>query len=118
MPIIAVPRSAIVTLAVLYALMLAVWLFLLGVFDEPSWISVVLSIGIAAVFVSFGIALVAAGRSLGAENPAWLSRGQAVCLAAISLVLQALFTLPLTFAGAWPHKDLWFLGAIPFLWRS
>ncbi|MDR7134065.1 ABC-type Na+ efflux pump permease subunit [Lysobacter niastensis] len=118
MPTIAVPRSAIAALAAFYALTLTIWLLLIGGFDDPHWITFSLSSVVAAVFVSFGVSLGATLRFFGAKHPAWLGRTQAAYLAVAGLLLQSLLAGTLALVGVWPHKDLWFLGVIPFLWRG
>jgi hypothetical protein len=93
-------------------------LFLSRGFDEPHWLALSLSIVVAAVFVSFGVALLATLRFLGSKRPVWLDRTQAAYLAVAGLLLQSLLAGALALLGAWPHKDLWFLGVIPFLWQG
>ena len=118
MPRIIVPRHAIATLASAYILFLASWLFLIRAFDNPHWVVFLLSAVVAALFVSFGVSLAGVLRFIGAGHPAWLSQTQAAYMAMVGLLLQSLLAGALTLVGAWPHKDLWFLGAIAFLWRG
>lgn len=118
MPRLVIPRSAIAALAFVYIFFLAGWLFLSRAFDQPNWFFFLLSLVVAAVFVSFYVSGVGLLWFIGTERPAWLSQKQAVWLAASGFVVQALLTGALSLVGAWPHKDLWFLGAIPFLWRG
>jgi hypothetical protein len=114
-----VPFRSWVGVASLLAIAATVWAFLSGAgftSDLVHWGFAVLA---GALFVSFGFSVwslaVVAPRM---QRPSWLDRRQGVALAAACFLVQSALAGILSIFGAWPHPKLWFLGALPFLWRG
>jgi hypothetical protein len=113
-----VPRGVILTIAAIYAILLATWLLFTGDLGSLDWVTLSFSLAIAATFTSFAVAFSALLRFLGSQHPSWLNRGQAGYVAVAGLLVQSLLAGVFTIIGVWPHKYLWFLGVVPFLWQG
>jgi len=113
-----IPRSATVTLCTSYLLLFAAWLFLLNGTEPVSWPVLLGSALVAANSLFWGLSLWAVLSLALRKLPHWLTPVSALYLAVGSFVAQAAFAGILSLLGAWPHSDLWYLGATAFLWRG
>ena len=114
-----IPTSAWLISATYLLIATCLWSFIFGDGFTTNWELWVLSFLAAVVFVGFGLSfwcLITLVPRL--YRPTWLSQKQALFLSVACFVIQSGTAGVLTLLGAWPHRDLWFLGGIPFLFGS
>jgi hypothetical protein len=111
-----VPCKSFAALGTLYVLALLAWAFLLGHGQLADPITWAFSAVAALLFVSFGVCCWALLMLAPALRPSWLQAKQSFAIAAGAFALQGGLAGALAVLGAWPHPDVWYLGALPFLW--
>lgn len=110
-----IPLSAWLYCAGFLLVATCVWAFLFSLGSSADSVIWAFSFLVAIVFVGFGLSFWCLITLIPTfHRPAWLSQKQAVSLSAVCFATQSAVAGVLTLLEAWPHRDLWFLGALPF----